>query len=189
MLNQDFPIEPMVKFMENLMENPSRTSVEELYGFLEVGGLPITSDGCFLAYKKVRADYTDCHTGKISNAVGEKPEMERNEVDDNRNKTCSEGLHFCSKGYLSHFGGERTMIVKINPRDVVSIPSDYNDTKGRACTYEVVDEIDKDKVDEALAKAVQDQAERDASLMTDEDLANLAKLYKAAGKLDASDSE
>jgi hypothetical protein len=33
-------------------------------------------------------------------------------------------------------------VVKINPADVVAIPSDYANAKGRAWTYEVVDEID-----------------------------------------------
>jgi hypothetical protein len=32
------------------------------------------------------------------------------------------------------------MIVKINPADVVSIPSDYHNAKGRACRYEVIGE-------------------------------------------------
>jgi hypothetical protein len=67
--------------------------------------------------------------------------MARNKVDDNQNNTCSQGLHFCSEGYLKHFGGARTVIVKINPRDVVSIPNDYNQTKGRACRYEVIGEV------------------------------------------------
>ena len=30
------------------------------------------------------------------------------------------------------------MVVKINPRDVVSIPEDYDNAKGRCCRYEVV---------------------------------------------------
>jgi hypothetical protein len=84
----------------------------------------------------------------MDNSVGKIVEMERNEVDDNKDRTCSSGLHFCSLGYLSHFGGERIMIVKINPRDVVSIPSDYNDTKGRACRYEVVGELNKEEAPE-----------------------------------------
>ena len=33
------------------------------------------------------------------------------------------------------------VILKINPRDVVSIPTDYNNTKGRTCRYEVVGEV------------------------------------------------
>jgi hypothetical protein len=157
MLQEGFPIEPMVNFMENLMSNPSKRAVDELYGFLEKNNLPITPDGHFLAYKKVRANYLDVHSGTMNNSVGEIVEMERNEVDDNKDRTCSTGLHFCSQDYLNHFGGERVVIVKINPRDVVSIPSDYNDSKGRACRYEVVGELGVDP-DEAFDKPVQENA-------------------------------
>jgi hypothetical protein len=141
MLQEGFTIDPLVKFMENLMENPSNRSVTELYGFLEKNNLPITPDGHFLAYKRVREDYKDCHSGTMDNSPGKIVEMPRNKVDDNQNNTCSHGLHFCSEGYLKHFGGARTVIVKINPRDVVSIPSDYDNTKGRACRYEVIGEV------------------------------------------------
>jgi hypothetical protein len=157
MLQDGFPIEPMVNFMENLMKNPSFRSVQELYGFLEKNNLPITPDGHFLAYKKVREDFKDCHTGTMDNSVGQVVEMERNQVDDNKDRTCSSGLHFCSKDYLNHFGGERVVIVKINPRDVVSIPSDYNDSKGRACRYEVVGELGVNPED-AFDSPVQDNA-------------------------------
>ena len=179
MYQEDFPIEPMILFMENLMLNPSKRAVEELYTFLEKGSLPITSDGHFLAYKKVRADYKDVYSGTMDNSVGQVVEMERNEVDDDKNRTCSTGLHFCSREYLNHFGGERVVIVKINPRDVVSIPADYNATKGRTCRYEVIDEIDKEKADEALAKAVQETAATETSVLTDADRATLAALLKA----------
>ena len=154
MLQEGFPIEPMVLFMENLMSNPSKRSVQELYGFLEKSNLPITPDGHFLAYKKVRGNYFDCHSGTMDNSVGQVLEMERNEVDDNKDQTCSSGLHFCSISYLAHFGGERTVIVKINPRDVVSIPSDYNDAKGRTCRYEVIGELNVDP-DKAFTDTVQ----------------------------------
>ena len=160
MLREGFPIEPMVNFMDNLYQNPSKRAVDELYGFLEKGNLPITPDGHFLAYKKVRANYLDVHSGTMDNSVGKVVEMERFDVDDNKDNTCSTGLHFCSKDYLNNFGGERTVIVKINPRDVVSIPSDYNATKGRACRYEVVGEIDQDKADQAFTRSVQATAHR-----------------------------
>lgn len=209
MIQEDFPVDPLVAFMENLMENPSKRAVNELYGFLEKNTLPITSDGCFLAYKKVRQDYLDVHSGTVLNkpavyltdedtaaleeAVGKNNEvtvevvdgvtvvsMERNLVDDDQNRTCSTGLHFCSKDYLSVFGGERIVILKINPRDVVSIPNDYNDSKGRCARYEIVDEIDKDKADEAFAKSVQEAAEKEASILTPE------KLVEALNQLIAS---
>jgi hypothetical protein len=157
MLQEGFPVEPMVAFMENLMQNPSKRAVTELYGFLEKNQLPITPDGHFLAYKKVKGDFTDCHTGKMDNSVGRVVEMERNKVDDDKNVTCSTGLHFCGMSYLSHFGGERTVIVKINPRDVVSIPTDYNEAKGRACRYEVIGELGVDP-EEAFTAPVQEMA-------------------------------
>ena len=178
MLQDGFDVTPMVNFMENLMQNPSKRAVTELYGFLEKNSLPITPDGSFLAYKKIRQDYTDCHTGKMNNSVGQVVEMERNKVDDDQNQTCSTGLHFCSREYLNHFGGARIVIVKINPRDVVSIPTDYNDSKGRACRYEVVDEIDKEKADEAFAKSVQEAAVREASVLTDAERVEVARLIQ-----------
>jgi len=141
MLQEGFPIEPMVLFMENLMSNPSRRAVIELYGFLEKNNLPITPDGHFLAYKKVRESFFDVHSNTMDNSVGLVVEMERNQVDDEKDNTCSTGLHFCSQEYLQSFSGSRTVIVKINPRDVVSIPTDYNNSKGRACRYEVVGEL------------------------------------------------
>lgn len=141
MHREGFPIDPMINFMENLMSNPSHRSVTELYRFLDRGNLPITSDGHFLAYKKVDEAYKDCHTGTIDNRVGQVVTMERNTVDDDKDRTCSSGLHFCSQEYLNDFGGSRIMILKISPRDVVSIPSDYNDTKGRCCRYEVIGEL------------------------------------------------
>jgi hypothetical protein len=145
MLQEDLPIEPLVLFMENLMTNPSYRAVNELFGFLEKNSLPITPDGHFLAYKKVRNDFKDIHSGTFDNSVGQVCEMERNEVDDNKDRTCSAGLHFCSQEYLSSFGsgygGDRVVILKINPRDVVSIPVDYNNSKGRTCRYEVIGEV------------------------------------------------
>jgi len=159
MLQDGFPIEPLVFFMENLMSNPSKRAVTELYGFLEKNNLPITPEGHFLAYKRVRNDFMDIHSGTFSNAPGMICEMERNQVDDDQNRTCSTGLHFCSIDYLPHFGNSdsRTVIVKINPRDVVSIPNDYNNAKGRACRYEVVGELGVDP-EEAFTAPVQENA-------------------------------
>ena len=159
MLEEDFPIEPLVLFMENLMSNPSKRAVDELYGFLEMNDLPITPDGYFLAYKKVRENYLDVHSGTFDNSVGKICEMERNMVDDDKDNTCSTGLHFCSQEYLTCFGGDRTMILKINPRDVVSIPVDYNNSKGRTCRYEVIGELGVSAGD-AFTAPVQEMANK-----------------------------
>ena len=141
MRNDGFDITPMLKFLENLFQNPSNRAQEELYRFLEANELPITEDGHFMAYKRINNNWTDRYSGKIDNSVGKVVEMPRNEVDDNCNNTCSRGLHFCGLGYLRSFGGQRLVALKINPRDVVSIPTDYNDAKGRCCRYQVAEEL------------------------------------------------
>jgi hypothetical protein len=142
-MQQDLPFKPLLNFLYNLMENPSYRAVNELYDFLDVGELPITEDGHFLAFKNVKSDYKDIHSGTFDNSVGSICEMPRYKVDEDKDRTCSSGLHFCSIAYLPHFSdsnGGHTMIVKINPKDVVSIPADYNNTKGRCSRYEVVAE-------------------------------------------------
>lgn len=146
LMNEGRNVDPLINHLDKLMQNPSSTSVRELYRFLEVGQLPLCPDGDFLAYKYVRANYTDCHSGKFDNSVGATPTMPRSQVDDNRDRTCSRGLHFCSKDYLDWYGSGdgRIMIVKVNPRDVVSIPADHSNQKARCCTYEVVGELNSD---------------------------------------------
>lgn len=149
MRKQGFDSTPLLKFLKNLYKNPSKVAISELYMFLEKAELPITSDGYFIAYKVIRDDYKDIHSGKFDNSVGKVCEMPRFEVDDVRTNTCSSGLHFCSRSYLSSFGSgrmatDRCVLVKINPADVVSIPSDYDNAKGRTCRYEVVGEVTAD---------------------------------------------
>ena len=103
MTRQGFDIGYMVKFLENLMKNPSFRAVNELYGFLESGSIPITENGTFLAYKKIRNDWTDIHSGTFDNSIGAVCEMPRNMVDEDSSRTCSAGLHVCSYDYLAHF--------------------------------------------------------------------------------------
>jgi len=145
-IDEELPFEPMVEFLDNLMKNPSRTAIKELYLFLESNKMPITEDGYLLAYRRVDNNYNSFHPNPDgthnSNKIGDVVSMERNEVDDVRDHLCSEGLHFCSLYYIpKYYGGSgRVMIVKINPADVVSIPSDYGNAKGRTCRYEVIAE-------------------------------------------------
>jgi hypothetical protein len=156
-MNEGFDVEPWLKFANNVYSNPNDWSRDELYLFLERCNLPITDDGCFIAYKKVNANYTDCHSGSIDNSIGNLVVMPggRSKVDPDRERTCSYGLHFCSKEYLTNFGGARTLLVKINPADVVSIPNDYDNTKGRCWRYEVVGEIPMEVAKDIAWKSVE----------------------------------
>ena len=167
MMSEGYQFSHMLRFLENLMQNPSRRAVNELYTFLENHGLPITEDGCFLAYKAVRNDYFDIWTGRThKNLVGSTQSMPRNMVDEDWGRDCSQGLHCGALDYVVGYGhfvkgqivpnaGNRLIIVKVNPKDVVSVPNYEKFTKMRVCSYVVVDEI-KDVVkelDKVLYKA------------------------------------
>ena len=141
-MSKGLPFQPLVNFLENLMQNPSMQSQQELYDFLEHENLPVTEDGCFLAYKAVNSDFKDKWRGTFDNNVGQVCEMRRAKVDDNRGRGCSAGLHAGALNYVANYGsvdaGDNIVIVKINPEDVVSVPSDCNCEKLRTCKYEVV---------------------------------------------------
>lgn len=182
MLSEGFGIMPLVRFLENLMQNPTDFAREELYLWLETSDLPITDDGCFLAYKNVRGDFRSIHGGTVDNTPGTVVEMPRRNVDKNRDNTCSTGLHFCSKSYLPHFSntaGGKTVLLKINPADVVSIPSDYSNAKGRAWKYTVIEEVKFDIPTQVWPAVYSDDAdeEYDEFLTFPSDLGNA--LYAA----------
>jgi hypothetical protein len=145
--------EPLSKFLDNLMSNPSRRAVQGLYEWLENSNLPITDDGHFIAWKIVGPNFESIYSmnrsdlPQFDNSPGKVVEVERNQVDEDIDRTCSYGLHFCSCNYLPSYGnsvGNRVVMVKVNPRDVVAFPRDYNTAKGRACRYEVVREFTRE---------------------------------------------
>jgi hypothetical protein len=170
--DEGLPFAPLVKFLENLLQNPSARSVSELYKFLEHKNMPITDDGCFLAYKAVQNDYLSISsgttevrvstdggttwntvTGHVPNNVGNILEVDRNQVDDDANKACSYGLHAGSLEYAKDFGGgySRLVVIKINPRDAVSVPVDADAQKLRASRYEVIADFDEAIADTLVA--------------------------------------
>jgi hypothetical protein len=136
---------PIFKFITRLQLNPSKRAVDELYTFLEHKNLPYTESGTFLAYKAVRHDFTDKHTGKFFNGVGEVLSMPRNKVDDDKNVGCSYGFHAGTLKYASEFacGSDKMVLVEIDPADVVSIPTDCEFQKLRTCRYKVVAEYER----------------------------------------------
>ena len=143
-MEKGLPHESLIKFLERLMANPSRRAVNELYAFLAHKNMPITDAGTFLAYKSVRSDYTDHHTGNFNNSIGNALEMTRNNVCDDHSQGCSIGFHAGSLEYASSFGGADSvlLIVEIDPADVVSVPSDCECQKLRTCKYKVVAKYD-----------------------------------------------
>jgi hypothetical protein len=142
LMREGFPFEPMLKFLDRLMENPSAQSVNELYDFLAHKGLPITDDGCFLAYKGIRDDWMDKYSGTIDNSIGQVVVFDRNQVDDDRRRQCSFGLHVGTLDYVRSYCTERVVVVKVDPADCVSVPLDHDATKLRVCRYEVLEEFE-----------------------------------------------
>lgn len=149
---EGLPLSLFEKFWQNLQLNPSSSSVRELYEFLAYKELPLTEDGCFLAYKGLDKEFWSISgnketkvikgqvnpQGNIFNGVGEKIEVRRWDVDDNRSNHCSFGLHVGSLDYARGFARGTVVVVKINPKDVVSVPNDCNCQKCRVSAYEVV---------------------------------------------------
>jgi hypothetical protein len=99
--------------------------------------MPITTKGTFLAYKGIREDGKDVHSGTIDNSPGQTPTMPRRLVNDDPNQGCSQGLHVGAFEYASHWG-PRVVLVEVDPADVVSVPADHSYQKCRACKYKVL---------------------------------------------------
>lgn len=168
---EGLPCKHLCLFLENLLQNPSRHAVNELYNFLVHRNLPITTDGCFLAYKTVDENYMDWHTHKVDNHVGCVNEMPRNEVDDEWRNACSSGFHVGALEYVTgsdgfHVGEGHLMVVKVDPRDVVSVPLNEC-TKCRTCKYTVVDEMTQE-----LAKEVYEAQLRNITPVVPNDTLN-----------------
>ena len=151
---------PFIKFVKNLLDNPSNNSVEELYDFLSYKSLPIDDDGYVIGYKGVCSDgwskSGNTHTivlqgevnerGQIKNEVGDTIEVQRRSVDDNRQNQCSHGLHIGSFDYANNWASDgKLLLVRFNPRDAVSVPQDDECQKLRVCKYEVLEEIERDE--------------------------------------------
>ena len=153
-LREGLPYRPLANYMANKMLNPSARAITEMYTFLEHKGMPIDDDGYIIAYKGVCNDFYSVYgnpqtvviqgqvdeTGHLLNKVGATIEVERSSVDDNFLVGCSFGLHAGSLAYASGHGN-RVVLVRINPADVVSVPSDCDCQKLRCCKYTVIGEF------------------------------------------------
>lgn len=152
--NYNKNIRHLLNLLANTIQNPNTRAQTDLFEWLVAGEMPITEDGCILAYKYLNHDFYDVHTGSVYQAPGMVVEMDRSLCDDNPENTCSSGLHFCSWSYLPHYAsGRKLVMVKVNPRDIVAFPRDYNLSKARCCRYEIVRELDWDTAQTELKEA------------------------------------
>lgn len=146
-------VEPLNKFLDKAEANKySNVAASDLFEFLAVNNHPLTTDGDFLAFKIVRDDLFDYHSGTVHHEVGSIIALDPSQVDFNRDQTCSRGLHFCSRDYLPQYGGFfgskqdcALLILKINPSNVAAFPRDYKNAKGRAVQYQVLARMPNDR--------------------------------------------
>jgi hypothetical protein len=156
-LEEDEDFMPLVNFLEKLYQNPEKHSREQLYGWMRARpSITITPDGDLIAYKGLGIDesdrdlYLSWHAGtaivngevfenqQIPQRIGDTVEMPRSEVQFDPAVGCSTGLHAGTHNYASSYGPAKVRVA-INPRDVVSVPTECDAQKIRVCRYVVID--------------------------------------------------
>lgn len=146
-MENGIPYKYLLNFYNRIRLNPTKESADDMFRFLEHNRFTITPDGYIIAYKKVRHDFKDLYSGTFDNSIGAIVEVDRSIVDPDRNKSCSHGLHVAAFQYAKEFYGSYNGIlieVKLDPKDIVSVPLDYNNQKCRCCKYEVLRVCEKD---------------------------------------------
>lgn len=139
----------LVNFMEKLFTNPSEASRNSFYEFVDHYGITIHPDGDVILYKGLTGDATSIHSGPgirngltvnghIKNEIGDVISLSRSRIDSDIKVGCSFGLHAGTYEYASSFAQGVLLTVKVNPRDVVSVPEDYEYQKVRVSRYEVL---------------------------------------------------
>jgi len=143
--DNDIDPAPLLNLWDNIQKNPQPESIVDLYSFLSANNVPITEDGCFIAYKRVDDNFRDLQTHTFDNSPGQTVKMDRKDVVLDREITCASGLHAAAYQYAKDFyKSGRLVEVKINPINVVSVPIDYDQQKMRVCEYEVIRECEEE---------------------------------------------
>lgn len=152
-LREGLDVSPLSLFMEKLYQNPKAHSREQLYSWLKTRDFTINSQGDIYAYKGVRSDNKSInsgnaivdgenHRGNIPNNVGSVIEMARSQVNFDPSIGCSTGLHVGTYDYAKSFSRGKVLGVIVNPRDIVSVPTDSDAQKVRTCRYTVIEEVE-----------------------------------------------
>lgn len=180
-----------VAFLERLMTNPSVESRDHFYNYVESHGLTITAEGLVVLYKGVsptktpglyestqagvgvvkdnKGKVTEYDRARLPNAVGYEVSIPRALVDTNRNQHCSTGLHAGTFDYAKNTMNTGVLLtVLVDPRDVVSVPNDYNNAKVRLSRYTVIGVNDKEDAYKTGVVNVEDIATEERELSDEE---------------------
>jgi hypothetical protein len=172
--------DPVLRFYERLQKNPSKRSVDQLFPFLEKMNIPLTNDGCFLAYKGVNDDYTDRHSSTISNKPGTTVKIPRNLVSDDPREACHFGLHVGAVSYAKSFA-DRMVICKVDPQNVVCVPYDSSQEKMRVCEYKVIGNYGDNLPDDVTEDELETVHDEKAVEVIEEEIDNTEQLKSSKG--------
>lgn len=128
------------KFLIKLLNNESITEIPHFLKYLSSQKFMINENGNLFAYKAVRGNYLDKHSGTIDNSPGRTVKMNRWEVTQDSKEECASGLHVGNLRYISGYWSSSCdvlLVTEVDPRDLVSVPG-YNQGKIRVCKYHVL---------------------------------------------------
>lgn len=154
------------KFVENLQQNLYADVRDQLFSWMQTaqdntGSFTITSDGHFVAYRGVMEDadgvlrsrqsgnasvldatgeVTDYTRSQIPNVVGTTVFMPRDQVTADPRVGCAAGLHVATIEYAQSWA-PTVIAVKVNPKDVVSVPYECDAQKVRVARYKVIEVV------------------------------------------------
>lgn len=147
-------LEGISNFLTKCDENPDHRVVTRIYDFIAHNDLRLDKEGNILAYKVVKSNYFDKYTGTMDNSPGKLVRMKRNQVNPVDSETCSFGLHVAARKYIPKYGNpgsDKVLLCRVNPKDFVSIPTDYDSMKARVCEYFVLKDVTENfTVDEGI---------------------------------------
>jgi hypothetical protein len=142
------------KFVDNLYSNVSEHVREQLFRWLSYKGnaFTLTSEGMLIGYKGCAGtadDPVSIHhgpaivdgvpvDGAVPNKIGSVVEIARSKVEFDPAVGCAPGLHVGSYEYASNWARGVILTVVVNPRDIVSVPTECDSQKIRTCRYTVL---------------------------------------------------
>lgn len=158
MLGEGQDVDALVNFLEKITSNPNEHSRDQAWDWLNNHDFTITPSGDVVGYKGVYDDgkggYQSGRPGHafrngeeilhgcVPNAVGDTIEMPRSEVMHDPGASCHAGLHIGTFNYAKFYAQGAMLKVTVNPRDIVSVPTDASGEKIRVCRYKVQEIID-----------------------------------------------
>ncbi len=126
---------------EQLICKPNENSIQNLLGSVYDLYQQLSDDT-----SEKETIYTDHHTHSMEIRLGEMVYMDRDKCDARQEQTCSTGLHVAARTWLQqNYFGTTSLLVLVNPADVVAVPPKDSYGKMRTCAYYPVSVIKRDK--------------------------------------------